>query len=179
MSQFSHHRQSDYVSLDKFVSFQFFNNMLMLGKQADSEVSNHLYELIYELNQVSANILLAVIPQLEFKLKVILALSSDTHFFYAIFLSAKFSVQVRWVEPQIFWKVRVWQLFLSCGKVLTSHQMVLCLTHAGQPLSASRTSFDKRKLFLLFSFVGWQFSYFCTCLCFHFFFYLSAFILHK
>ncbi|XP_012945070.1 sister chromatid cohesion protein PDS5 homolog A-B isoform X1 [Aplysia californica] len=47
----------------------FFNNMLMLGKQADNDVSNHMYELIYELNQVSPSILLAVIPQLEFKLK--------------------------------------------------------------------------------------------------------------
>lgn len=47
----------------------FFNNMLMLGKQADSEIGNHLYDLIYELNQVSPSILLAVIPQLEFKLK--------------------------------------------------------------------------------------------------------------
>ena len=44
--------------------------MLMLGKQADSEVSGHIYELIYELNQVAPSILLAVIPQLEFKLKV-------------------------------------------------------------------------------------------------------------
>ncbi|KAH9494579.1 Sister chromatid cohesion protein PDS5 B [Bulinus truncatus] len=47
----------------------FFNNMLMLGKQAENEVGNHLYDLIYELNQVSPSILLAVIPQLEFKLK--------------------------------------------------------------------------------------------------------------
>ncbi|XP_025084821.1 sister chromatid cohesion protein PDS5 homolog A-like [Pomacea canaliculata] len=47
----------------------FFNNMLMLGKTSESEVSNHLYELIYELNQVSPSILFAVLPQLEFKLK--------------------------------------------------------------------------------------------------------------
>lgn len=42
----------------------------MLGKTSESEVSNHLYELIYELNQVSPSILFAVLPQLEFKLKV-------------------------------------------------------------------------------------------------------------
>ena len=42
----------------------------MLGRQADNDVSNHMYDLIYELNQVSPTILLAVIPQLEFKLKV-------------------------------------------------------------------------------------------------------------
>ncbi|BFZ14836.1 hypothetical protein BsWGS_17875 [Bradybaena similaris] len=47
----------------------FFNNMLMLGKQADNDIANHLCDLIYELNQVSPNILMAVIPQLEFKLK--------------------------------------------------------------------------------------------------------------
>ncbi|XP_041360337.1 sister chromatid cohesion protein PDS5 homolog A-B-like isoform X3 [Gigantopelta aegis] len=47
----------------------FFNTTLMLGKTSESEVSNHLYELIYELNQVSPNVLLAVLPQLEFKLK--------------------------------------------------------------------------------------------------------------
>ncbi|GFO14487.1 sister chromatid cohesion protein pds5 homolog b [Plakobranchus ocellatus] len=57
------------TSIEPYIQ-TFFNNMLMLGKQADSEVSNHIYELIYELNQVAPSILLAVIPQLEFKLKV-------------------------------------------------------------------------------------------------------------
>ncbi|XP_076468516.1 sister chromatid cohesion protein PDS5 homolog A-like isoform X1 [Babylonia areolata] len=47
----------------------FFNNMLMLGKTSESEVSNHLYDLIFELNQISPNVLFAVLPQLEFKLK--------------------------------------------------------------------------------------------------------------
>lgn len=47
----------------------FFNNLLMLGKTSESEVSNHMYDLIYELNQVSPNVLFAVLPQLEFKLK--------------------------------------------------------------------------------------------------------------
>ncbi|KAK7097021.1 sister chromatid cohesion protein PDS5 homolog A-like [Littorina saxatilis] len=47
----------------------FFNNMLMLGKTSESEVSNHLYDLIFELNQVAPNVLFAVLPQLEFKLK--------------------------------------------------------------------------------------------------------------
>ena len=52
------------------IIFQFFNNMLMLGKTSESEVSNKLYDLIYELNQVAPNVLYAVLPQLEFKLKV-------------------------------------------------------------------------------------------------------------
>ncbi|XP_062616219.1 sister chromatid cohesion protein PDS5 homolog B-like [Saccostrea cucullata] len=47
----------------------FFNNALMLGKSSESEVSDRLYDLIYELNQISPNVLLSVLPQLEFKLK--------------------------------------------------------------------------------------------------------------
>eukprot|EP00106_Octopus_bimaculoides_P000507 XP_014767949.1 PREDICTED: sister chromatid cohesion protein PDS5 homolog B-like [Octopus bimaculoides] len=47
----------------------FFNNLLMIGKTSESEVSDHLYELIYELNMISGTMLLAVLPQLEFKLK--------------------------------------------------------------------------------------------------------------
>ncbi|KAK3099941.1 hypothetical protein FSP39_012194 [Pinctada imbricata] len=47
----------------------FFNNALMLGKMSESEVSDRLYELIYELNSISPSVLLAVLPQLEFKLK--------------------------------------------------------------------------------------------------------------
>lgn len=42
----------------------------MIGKTSESEVSDHLYELIYELNMISGTMLLAVLPQLEFKLKV-------------------------------------------------------------------------------------------------------------
>lgn len=49
---------------------QFFNNALMLGKAADSEISTRLYDVIYELNSISPSVLLAVLPQLEFKLKV-------------------------------------------------------------------------------------------------------------
>ena len=46
----------------------------MLGKTSESEVSSHLYDLIYELNQVAPNVLFAVLPQLEFKLKVYIGL---------------------------------------------------------------------------------------------------------
>lgn len=49
---------------------QFFNNALILGKTSESDVASHLYELIYELNSISPSVLLAVLPQLEFKLKV-------------------------------------------------------------------------------------------------------------
>lgn len=47
----------------------FFNNALILGKSSESEVAPHLYDLIYELNSISPSVLLAVLPQLEFKLK--------------------------------------------------------------------------------------------------------------
>ena len=53
----------------------------MLGKTSESEVSSHLYDLIYELNQVAPNVLFAVLPQLEFKLKVDMG-CNDSHDFY-------------------------------------------------------------------------------------------------
>ena len=57
---------------------QFFNNALMLGKSSESEVSGSLYDVIYELNQISPSVLLAVLPQLEFKLKVQMMISVST-----------------------------------------------------------------------------------------------------
>ena len=51
-------------------SFQYLNNILMLGKNADGEVAGRLYDLIYELNSIAPCVLLSVLPQLEFKLKV-------------------------------------------------------------------------------------------------------------
>ena len=53
----------------------------MLGKTSESEVSSHLYDLIYELNQVAPNVLFAVLPQLEFKLKVDMG-CNDSYDFY-------------------------------------------------------------------------------------------------
>ena len=49
---------------------QFFNNALMVGKKAESEVADNLYDLILELHAIDSSVLLAVMPQLEFKLKV-------------------------------------------------------------------------------------------------------------
>ena len=50
--------------------FQYLNNIMMLGKNSDGEVASRLYDLIYELNQIAPSVLLSVLPQLEFKLKV-------------------------------------------------------------------------------------------------------------
>ncbi|XP_023237020.1 sister chromatid cohesion protein PDS5 homolog B-like [Centruroides sculpturatus] len=47
----------------------FFNNALILGKTSRSDVGHHLYDLIYELNSICPSMLVAVLPQLEFKLK--------------------------------------------------------------------------------------------------------------
>ncbi len=42
----------------------------MLGKTSESDMSARLYDLIYELNLIAPSVLLAVLPQLDFKLKV-------------------------------------------------------------------------------------------------------------
>lgn len=47
----------------------FFNNALMVGKSAESTVVDHLYDLVLELHAIDSSVLLAVLPQLEFKLK--------------------------------------------------------------------------------------------------------------
>ncbi|XP_063845776.1 sister chromatid cohesion protein PDS5 homolog B-B-like isoform X2 [Scylla paramamosain] len=48
----------------------FFNNVLILGREEKSLViSKKVYDLIYELNHICPSVLLAVLPQLEYKLK--------------------------------------------------------------------------------------------------------------
>ena len=41
-----------------------------MGKDSESEVADRLYDLILELHAIDSSVLLAVMPQLEFKLKV-------------------------------------------------------------------------------------------------------------
>ena len=41
-----------------------------MGQQSDSDVAEHTYDLLFELNCIEPTVLLAVLPQLEFKLKV-------------------------------------------------------------------------------------------------------------
>lgn len=50
--------------------FQFFNQVLMLGKTSVSDLSEHVFDLILELYNIDSHLLLSVLPQLEFKLKV-------------------------------------------------------------------------------------------------------------
>ena len=64
-------RVSSWRSHSRHVSvLQFFNNALMVGKTSESDMSGRVFELIYELNMIAPALLLAVLPQLEFKLKV-------------------------------------------------------------------------------------------------------------
>ena len=44
--------------------------MLVTGKTAESEVAEHVYDLILELHSIDSSVLLSVLPQLEFKLRV-------------------------------------------------------------------------------------------------------------
>lgn len=44
----------------------------MLGKTSISDLSEHVFDLILELYNIDSHLLLSVLPQLEFKLKVII-----------------------------------------------------------------------------------------------------------
>lgn len=57
------------VIIKKFL-WQFFNNVLMMNKGQNSEVAKKVYDLVYELNLIVSSVLVSVLPQLEFKLKV-------------------------------------------------------------------------------------------------------------
>lgn len=49
---------------------QFFNNVLLLGREEKGfTISSKVYDLIYELYKICPSVLLAVLPQLEVKLK--------------------------------------------------------------------------------------------------------------
>ena len=50
---------------------QFFSNAFTVEKgSANSTIGDHLFDLILELHGVDSSVLLSVMPQLEFKLKV-------------------------------------------------------------------------------------------------------------
>lgn len=61
--------------LPLFLLLQFFNQVLMLGKTSVSDLSEHVFDLILELYNIDSHLLLSVLPQLEFKLKVCEVLS--------------------------------------------------------------------------------------------------------
>lgn len=63
--------------------FQFFNQVLMLGKTSVSDLSEHVFDLILELYNIDSHLLLSVLPQLEFKLKVRWLFNDTWH--YAVF----------------------------------------------------------------------------------------------
>lgn len=43
---------------------------MVLGASVESDLGEHMYDLVYELYKVNKSVLLSVLPQLEFKLKV-------------------------------------------------------------------------------------------------------------
>lgn len=53
-----------------FSLFQFFNQVLVMGKSSVSDLSEHVFDLIQELFAIDPMLLTSVMPQLEFKLKV-------------------------------------------------------------------------------------------------------------
>ena len=57
-----------------FQSLQFFNNTLVIGKHSESDVADRIYDLILELHGIDPTLLLSVLSQLEYKLKVQCAL---------------------------------------------------------------------------------------------------------
>lgn len=59
-----------FLLMINFLSHKFFNQVLMLGKTSISDLSEHVFDLILELYNIDSHLLLSVLPQLEFKLKV-------------------------------------------------------------------------------------------------------------
>ena len=53
-----------------FDILQFFNQVMMLGNTADSEVGEKLTDVLFELYQTSPPLITAIIPFLDQKLKV-------------------------------------------------------------------------------------------------------------
>ena len=82
-------------------TFQFFNNALMLGKTSESYLSDHLYDLIYELNAIAPSVLLAVLPQLEFKLKVRILFCNAFKKFQAIIFFINFYCSFRTAQHSL------------------------------------------------------------------------------
>ncbi|XP_037070380.1 sister chromatid cohesion protein PDS5 homolog A-A-like [Pollicipes pollicipes] len=69
----------------------FFNHVLILGKEEKKlGISRKVYDLIYELNHICPTVLLAVVPQLEFKLK---STEEDERFHAVSLLARMFSEQ--------------------------------------------------------------------------------------
>lgn len=59
-----------YEVMMHFYLFQFFNQVLVMGKSSVSDLSEHVFDLIQELFAIDPMLLTSVMPQLEFKLKV-------------------------------------------------------------------------------------------------------------
>lgn len=58
-------------NLEIYFLRQFFNQVLVMGKSSVSDLSEHVFDLIQELFAIDPMLLTSVMPQLEFKLKVL------------------------------------------------------------------------------------------------------------
>lgn len=70
-----------FIYLTCTVVHQFFNQVLVMGKSSVSDLSEHVFDLIQELFAIDPLLLVSVMPQLEFKLKV---RDMRTHPFFTI-----------------------------------------------------------------------------------------------
>lgn len=50
--------------------FQLFNQVVLLGKQTHLNIFSKIYDVIYELNLICPSVLLAILPQLECKMRL-------------------------------------------------------------------------------------------------------------
>ena len=62
--------QDEGLLISLYLSPQFFNQVLVMGKSSVSDLSEHVFDLIQELFAIDPLLLTSVMPQLEFKLKV-------------------------------------------------------------------------------------------------------------
>lgn len=69
----------------------------MLGKTSVSDLSEHVFDLILELYNIDSHLLLSVLPQLEFKLKVSTKHNGFETPQAAAFVVHQFAEWIRWI----------------------------------------------------------------------------------
>ncbi|XP_065203683.1 sister chromatid cohesion protein PDS5 homolog B [Planococcus citri] len=102
----------------------FFNQVLLLGKEETHlSITNKMYDLIYELNKICPSVLLAVLPQLECKIKS----TQESERLSVIKLLAKMfsekNSNVAKNNPQL------WRAFLGRFNDISSVIRVKCVQH--------------------------------------------------
>ena len=70
MQKFAHSVRLASLQSSTLDPAQFFRNLLGAGKATESSLADHVYDLILELNAISPQVLMLVLPQLEDQLKL-------------------------------------------------------------------------------------------------------------